>query len=86
MPRCRSYDASLLKAYKQNSFMFVDTLAALIKLRDTLANHSIVGVDLENNHTDSYNGFVCLIQLSTYNTDSGEILSYIIDVLASEVG
>ena len=55
-------------------------------MRDLLAGHEIVGVDLENNHRDSYNGFTCLIQLSTYDVDTGDANNYVIDVLAYEVG
>jgi len=45
-----------------------------------------VGVDLENNHKDSYNGFTCLIQLSVYGLETaGEISTFVIDVLAPGV-
>ena len=45
----------------------------------------IIGVDLENNHYDSYNGFTCLIQLSTYGPQLGVVTTYVIDVLQDEV-
>ena len=50
-----------------------------------LSSCKIIGVDLENNHTQSYNGFTCLIQLSSYNLESGIIKTYIVDVLVDEV-
>ena len=50
-----------------------------------LKSCEIIGVDLENNHTQSYNGFTCLIQLSTYDFESGDIKTYVVDVLVEEV-
>ena len=86
MPQCAAYKPAMLQAYKQNSFILVETLDDLMKVRDALAGHRIVSVDLENNHRDSYNGFTCLIQLSVWEEATGEVKSYIVDVLAPEVG
>ena len=50
-----------------------------------LSEFEIIGVDIENNQTESYSGYICLIQLSSYNLDTGEIKTYVIDVLVDEV-
>ena len=65
--------------------MIVDTLAALNLVRERIAKHKIVGIDLENNHNNSYNGFTCLIQLSVYDQASGDISTFVIDVLVPEI-
>jgi len=82
----RAYDPSKLKAYTPNSFVVAQTREKLMLIRDQLKGHEIVGVDLENNHRDSYNGFTCLIQLSTYDLTSGDVATFVVDVLAPEVG
>ena len=49
-----------------------------------LQDIEIVGVDIENEHTSTYNGYICLIQLSAYHPQ-GDIKTYVIDVLKQEV-
>lgn len=79
------YDFSKMKAYTPNSFIMVETEAQLREMAKQLEGCPIVGVDLENEHHDTYNGFTCLIQLSSYNLESGEIKTYVIDVLTAEI-
>lgn len=55
---------------------WVDTKNGLSKLCSDLEGESILAVDLENHSYRSYQGFVCLMQVSTYKMD------YIIDTLA----
>lgn len=40
----------------------------------------MIGVDLENHHVKSYDGYLCLMQITTVK-DSGETENYIIDLL-----
>jgi ribonuclease D len=41
-----------------------------------LKKQDMIGVDLENNHLKSYNGFLCLIQISTIQNEN-----YLIDAI-----
>ena len=81
----KDYNFSKMQAYVPNSFVIVNRKAELDQVPLMLKDCPIVGVDLENNHHDSYNGFTCLIQLSTYDLKSGTIATIVIDVLAKEV-
>ena len=56
-----SYDKSILQPYRSQSYVLVETREQLARVCSELEPYSIVGVDLENNHHDSYNGFTCLI-------------------------
>ena len=55
---------------------WVDTESALRKVCSDLEGESILAVDLENHSYRSYQGFVCLMQISTSKMD------YLIDTLA----
>lgn len=55
---------------------WVETESALRKVCSDLEGESILAIDLENHSYRSFQGFVCLMQISTYKMD------YIIDTLA----
>lgn len=64
------------------SYTYVDTPVALHAMVEALSAAREVAVDLENHHYRSFQGFCCLMQLSTRAHD------YIVDALAlrSEIG
>ena len=80
-----SYDTTMLKPYTPNSYVLVETESKLREVARALENFTVLGVDLENNHLDSYNGFTCLIQISSYGRDSIDVKTYVIDVLQPDV-
>ena len=55
---------------------YIDTLPALKELAGELASASEIAVDLEAHSYRSFQGFCCLMQLSTRRAD------YLVDVLA----
>jgi ribonuclease D len=56
-----------VKEYKLGDFKMIDTEQSLIEWAFWLekSGYRQVGVDLENHHIKSYNGFLCLIQITT---------------------
>lgn len=64
------------------TFEWIDNADALTRLAVTLESESMIAVDLENHSFHSYNGHLCLMQISTFSRD------YIIDAIAlrSEIG
>lgn len=54
----------------------VDTEEKLIEVITKLEQKTLLGVDFENHHLKSYNGYLCLIQLTT-----PEYETYLIDVI-----
>lgn len=52
--------------------------------KEVLVNHSVFGLDVENNKVTSYDGFVCLVQMSAYD-ENGVPITYIFDTLKSAI-
>lgn len=65
-----------LKEYLPDSFTWIDTESQLQLLSAHLFTQHTLGVDLENHHQTSYNGFLCLIQITTPNYET-----YLIDAV-----
>lgn len=61
---------------EETPLVYVDTPAALADMAQRLAASRHVAIDLENHSFRSYQGFTCLMQVSTRETD------YIVDVIA----
>ncbi|KAL2612346.1 hypothetical protein R1flu_024038 [Riccia fluitans] len=68
--------ATYPEALEQTPFTFVETLLSLRSMAEKLQSVSEIAVDLENHHYRSYQGFVCLMQVSTREED------FIVDTLA----
>ena len=83
MKRYKNYDFTQIRPYQSKSYTLVETVAQLRQVATELKGVDIVGIDLENEHQDTYNGYTCLIQLSSYKVD--EIRTYVIDVLKQEI-
>ena len=60
-------------------FTFVTTVLALTQLRDKLQITKCFAVDLEHHHLRSYQGILCLMQISTRDKD------WVIDLLAPAI-
>ena len=58
----------------------VDSLDKLISATSELSTYNTIGVDIENNNTNSYEGFTCLVQISAYPKSSTPI-TYLFDIL-----
>ena len=67
---------SPLQGVDETPLTYIDTLPALKELAGELASASEVAVDLEAHSYRSFQGFCCLMQLSTRRAD------YLVDVLA----
>ncbi len=65
-----------LQGLDETPLTYIDTLPALKELVRELASASEVAVDLEAHSYRSFQGFCCLMQLSTRRAD------YLVDVLA----
>lgn len=52
---------------------YVETRTGLSRVKEALGNVAAFGVDLEHNHTRSYHGTVCLMQLSTGRTQNSSL-------------
>ena len=61
MKQYARYDFSRIVPYKPKSYVMVQNEVQLRQMAKELKSCKIIGVDLENNHTQSYNGFTCLI-------------------------
>ena len=55
-----------LKPYSEKNFTLVNTKNKLENCFEFIKNYGVVGVDAENHSNNSYEGFLCLIQLSVY--------------------
>ena len=60
-------NAFQIKPYKSGDYIFVNSLPALIQASEHLQTETVIGVDVEYNAKTSYDGFICLIQMSTYS-------------------
>jgi len=70
-------NASLcLQELEETPLTFVDTLQSLQSMVQHLGTAKEVAVDLEHHHYRSFQGFTCLMQLSTRQDD------FIVDTLA----
>ncbi len=70
-------NASLcLQELEETPLTFVDTLQSLQSMVQHLGTAKEVAVDLEHHHYRSFQGFTCLMQLSTRQED------FIVDTLA----
>ncbi|QDZ18906.1 3'-5' exonuclease [Chloropicon primus] len=74
--------AQSFKSFKATPLTYVDDKALLEVLAKKLDEESVIAVDLENHSLHSYQGFLCLMQVSTRRED------FIVDCLAlrNEVG
>ena len=66
----------LLKPFEKKKYQYIESetdLKAFVD--DVLANESAIGIDIEQTNTNSYHGYICLIQISTRSKD------FIIDAL-----
>lgn len=50
-----------MKPYVKGDYTLIETKLQLEELCETLQGQSIVGVDAENNSTNSYEGYLCLL-------------------------
>lgn len=66
----------ILQGLDETPLTYIETLPALKELAGELASASEVAVDLEAHSYRSFQGFCCLMQLSTRQAD------YLVDVLA----
>ncbi|KAJ1916947.1 exosome nuclease subunit [Mycoemilia scoparia] len=66
----------LPKEWNQTPFEFVNTADALAKMLDHIKSASEIAVDLEHHNYRSFQGFTCLIQISTRERD------YVVDSIA----
>jgi len=60
---------------EETDLIYVDTLEALQRMRETLNTQDLFGFDLEHHGERSYEGFTCLMQISTRSAD------YVIDTI-----
>lgn len=65
---------------------YVSTKSELQSLSELLISQKIIAVDLENHNTHSYEGFLCLIQItlldySTYLVDAIKLNEHIYELL-----
>ncbi|KAL3683440.1 hypothetical protein R1sor_001462 [Riccia sorocarpa] len=75
-PLTEPIEARHPEALERTPYTFVDTLHSLKRMSDKLERVSEIAVDLENHHYRSYQGFVCLMQVSTREED------FLVDTLA----
>ncbi len=68
------------KKYERGDYIKIDTEQELSEMCEAIDKCSIIGVDLENHHVKSYDGYLCLMQITTIG-EPGHISNYIIDVL-----
>ncbi|CAG8492553.1 1495_t:CDS:10 [Funneliformis caledonium] len=66
----------LSKRIVSSPFIWVDTLEELTAMCEKLEDANEIAVDLEHHHYRSYQGFTCLIQISTRRED------FVVDALA----
>ena len=69
-----------IPAYITGSYEIVETCDQMIAAVEDIAKETVVGVDIENNNTNSYEGFICLVQISLYPPGKTP-KTYIFDVL-----
>ena len=65
-----------MQALEDTPLSFVDTVAALERMVQHLSMAKEIAIDLEHHHYRSFQGFTCLIQMSTREED------FIVDPLA----
>ena len=72
----------IFQSFKNTDFKYIDTAEELENLASKLASVRLVAIDLENHSLHSYQGFLCLMQISTRTED------FIVDCLAlrEEIG
>ena len=70
------------KSFEKTPFTYVDSVEALGSLASKLEAEEVIAIDLENHSLHSYQGFLCLMQISTRKED------FIVDSLAlrEEIG
>jgi len=68
--------AQAFRTFDETPFTYIDTLPELNRFAKKIQNDRVIAVDLENHSRYSYQGFLCLMQVSTRTED------YIIDVIA----
>ncbi|CAF1366197.1 unnamed protein product, partial [Didymodactylos carnosus] len=64
------------KTLDQTPYVFVDTIHELKNMLDHIENQQELAIDLEHHSYRSYQGFTCLLQISSRTND------YIVDTLA----
>ena len=65
-----------LKSFAENEYSLIESEKDLSKLAQEISkNHKIIAVDIEQTNINSYQGYNCLMQISTVSCD------YIIDVI-----
>ena len=75
-PRETQLPFQAFRSFKGTPFTYVDTEPGLRALAAKLKRERIFAVDLENHSLHSYQGFLCLMQISTRTED------FIVDCLA----
>jgi exosome complex exonuclease RRP6 len=80
MLRCEQ--AEIFQSFRNTDFTYIDTAGELGRLASKLEAERVVAIDLENHSLHSYQGFLCLMQVSTRRED------FIVDCLAlrEEIG
>ena len=68
-------DETMYKPIEETEFIFVNTNKQLSKLVEVLKNVKLFSVDLEHHSFRSFQGIVCLMQISTHEKD------YLVDTL-----
>jgi ribonuclease D len=56
-------------AYVSGNYTLVTDEKELIYAFEEIQKHLLVGVDLENDNSHSYEGYLCLVQISVYLFD-----------------
>ncbi|CDW82708.1 3-5 exonuclease family protein [Stylonychia lemnae] len=64
------------KEFNARLYQYIDSADKLQEILQNLYRYNVLGIDLENHHLNSYNGFLCLIQITTPNYET-----YLIDCL-----
>ena len=76
VPDFREIEEVPIQKYENGHYRLIETEEALVEVAEGLKLQEMIGVDLENNHLKTYNGFLCLIQISTLKNEN-----YLIDAI-----
>jgi len=74
----------LTPAYKSGNYQLIASLPDLIQASEHLQRCSVIGVDIEYHTQHSYDGFVCLVQISSYSQQECP-QTFIFDVLQDDI-
>jgi hypothetical protein len=64
------YDADQMKPFSSGNFSVIKSREDLKSASDFLKTQKVISVDIENHKATSYDGFICLVQITAgFDTD-----------------